>query len=306
VASNQLRSDWPELRLADWIETRDALHLWLQIVGKIRVSLTPPVNHSWHSTFYLTARGLTTSPIPYGTRSFTIDFDFIDHRLLITTTDGHRGDMPLVAQSVASFYSRVMEALARLDLEVRIVAKPNELPVVVSFPQDEQPRPYDAEAVNRFWRALSQADRVFKKFRGRFIGKCSPVHLFWGAMDLAVTRFSGRTAPVHPGGIPNLPDRVTREAYSHEVSSCGFWSGTAPIDYPAFYAYAYPQPAGFAEARVRPDGAFYSTDFGEFIFPYDRVRESPSPDDTLLEFLQSTYVAAADLAKWDRAALERR
>jgi hypothetical protein len=306
VASNQLRSDWPELRLADWIETRDALHLWLQIVGKIRVSLTPPVNHSWHSTFYLTARGLTTSPIPYGTRSFTIDFDFIDHRLLITTTDGHRGDMPLVAQSVASFYSRVMEALARLDLEVRIVAKPNELPVVVAFPQDEQPRPYDAEAVNRFWRALSQADRVFKKFRGRFIGKCSPVHLFWGAMDLAVTRFSGRTAPVHPGGIPNLPDRVTREAYSHEVSSCGFWSGTAPIDYPAFYAYAYPQPAGFAEARVRPDGAFYSTDFGEFIFPYDRVRESPSPDDTLLEFLQSTYVAAADLAKWDRAALERR
>ena len=306
MASNQLRSDWPELRLADWIETRDALHLWLQIVGKIRVSLTPPVNHSWHSTFYLTARGLTTSPIPYGTRSFTIDFDFIDHRLLITTTDGHRGDMPLVAQSVASFYSRVMEALARLDLEVRIVAKPNELPVVVSFPQDEQPRPYDAEAVNRFWRALSQADRVFKKFRGRFIGKCSPVHLFWGAMDLAVTRFSGRTAPVHPGGIPNLPDRVTREAYSHEVSSCGFWSGTAPIDYPAFYAYAYPQPAGFAEARVRPDGAFYSTDFGEFIFPYDRVRESPSPDDTLLEFLQSTYVAAADLAKWDRAALERR
>jgi hypothetical protein len=306
VASNQLRSDWPELRLADWIETRDALHLWLQIVGKIRVSLTPPVNHSWHSTFYLTARGLTTSPIPYGTRSFTIDFDFIDHRLLITTTDGHRGDMPLVAQSVASFYSRVMEALARLDLEVRIVAKPNELPVVVAFPQDEQPRPYDAEAVNRFWRALSQADRVFKKFRGRFIGKCSPVHLFWGAMDLAVTRFSGRTAPVHPGGIPNLPDRVTREAYSHEVSSCGFWSGTAPIDYPAFYAYAYPQPAGLAEARVRPDGAFYSTDFGEFIFPYDRVRESPSPDDTLLEFLQSTYVAAADLAKWDRAALERR
>lgn len=306
MASNQLRSDWPELRLADWIETRDALHLWLQIVGKIRVSLTPPVNHSWHSTFYLTARGLTTSPIPYGTRSFTIDFDFIDHRLLITTTDGHRGDMPLVAQSVASFYSRVMEELARLDLEVRIVAKPNELPVVVSFPQDEQPRPYDAEAVNRFWRALSQADRVFKKFRGRFIGKCSPVHLFWGAMDLAVTRFSGRTAPVHPGGIPNLPDRVTREAYSHEVSSCGFWSGTAPIDYPAFYAYAYPQPAGFAEARVRPDGAFYSTDFGEFIFPYDRVRESPSPDDTLLEFLQSTYVAAADLAKWDRAALERR
>jgi uncharacterized protein DUF5996 len=305
VASNHTQPDWPELRLADWIETRDALHLWLQIVGKIRVSLTPPVNHSWHSTLYLTARGITTSPIPYGTRSFTIDFDFIDHRLLITTTDGHRGGMDLVAQSVASFYSRIMEELARLDLEVRIVAKPNELPVAIPFPQDDQPRPYDAEAVNRFWRALSQADRVLKKFRTGFIGKCSPVHLFWGAMDLAVTRFSGRTAPVHPGGIPNLPDRITREAYSHEVSSCGFWSGTAPIDYPAFYAYAYPQPAGFAEARVRPDGAFYSTDFGEFILPYDRVRESASPDDTLLEFLQSTYVAAADLAKWDRAALER-
>ena len=305
MASNHTQPDWPELRLADWIETRDALHLWLQIVGKIRVSLTPPVNHSWHSTLYLTARGITTSPIPYGTRSFTIDFDFIDHRLLITTTDGHRGGMALVAQSVASFYSRIMEELARLDLEVRIVAKPNELPVAIPFPQDDQPRPYDAEAVNRFWRALSQADRVLKKFRTGFIGKCSPVHLFWGAMDLAVTRFSGRTAPVHPGGIPNLPDRITREAYSHEVSSCGFWSGTAPIDYPAFYAYAYPQPARFAEARVRPDGAFYSTDFGEFILPYDRVRESASPDETLLEFLQSTYVAAADLAKWDRAALER-
>jgi hypothetical protein len=306
VATNHAQKDWPELRLADWIETRDALHLWLQIVGKIRTTLTPPVNHSWHSTFYLTARGLTTSPIPYGTDSFTIDFDFIDHRLLITTIDGGVADVPLEAQSVASFYSRLMEELARLDFEVRIVAKPNELPVVVPFPQDDQQRPYDADAVNRFWRALSQADRVLKKFRGRFIGKCSPVHLFWGGMDLAVTRFSGRTAPVHPGGIPNLPDRITREAYSHEVSSCGFWSGTAPIDYAAFYAYAYPQPAGFADARVQSDGAFYSTDFGEFILPYDRVRESPSPDDTLLEFLQSTYVAAADLAKWDRGALERR
>ena len=305
MATNQAQEGWPELGLADWIETRDALHLWLQIVGKIRLTLTPPVNHSWHSTLYLTARGLTTSPIPYGTDSFTIDFDFIDHRLLITTIDGGVADLPLAAQSVASFYSRLMEQLARLDLEVRILPKPNELPVAVPFPQDDQPRPYDADAVNRFWRALSQADRVLKKFRGRFIGKCSPVHLFWGGMDLAVTRFSGRTAPVHPGGIPNLPDRITREAYSHEVSSCGFWSGTAPIDYAAFYAYAYPQPAGFAEARVQSDGAFYSTDFGEFILPYDRVRESASPDDTLLEFLQSTYVAAADLAKWDRRALER-
>jgi hypothetical protein len=180
------------------------------------------------------------------------------------------------------------------------------LPVAVPFAKDEQPRPYDADAVNRFWRALVQADRVLKIFRTRFIGKCSPVHLFWGGMDLAVTRFSGRTAPVHPGGIPNLPDRITREAYSHEVSSCGFWSGTAPIDYPAFYAYAYAQPAGLADARVGPSGAFYSTDFGEFILPYDRVRESSSPDNALLGFLESTYAAAADLARWDRAALERR
>jgi Family of unknown function (DUF5996) len=306
VTSIDLRADWPELPLAGWIETRDALHLWLQIVGKVRFSLSPPVNHSWNCTFYLTARGITTSPIPHGTRSFTIDFDFIEHRLIIAATDGRRREIPLEAQSVAAFYSRVMEELAHLELPVRIVAKPNELPVAVPFAKDDKPRPYDADAVNRFWRALSQADRVLKKFRAGFIGKCSPVHLFWGAMDLAVTRFSGRTAPVHPGGIPNLPDRVTREGYSHEVSSCGFWSGTAPIDYAAFYAYAYPQPAGFGEAQVRPEGAFYNTDFGEFILPYDRVRESPSPDDTLLEFLQSTYVAAADLAKWDRAALERR
>ncbi len=305
MSSLNTRADWPELPLASWIETRDALHLWLQIVGKVRLTLSPPVNHSWNCTFYLTARGITTSPIPHGTRSFTIDFDFFDHRLIIATTDGRRREIPLEAQSVAAFYSRVMEELAHLELPVRIVAKPNELSVAVPFAKDDKPRPYDSDAVNRFWRALSQADRVLKKFRAGFIGKCSPVHLFWGAMDLAVTRFSGRTAPVHPGGIPNLPDRVTREGYSHEVSSCGFWSGTAPVDYAAFYAYAYPQPAGFAEARVRPEGAFYNTDFGEFVLPYDRVRESTSPDDMLLEFLQSTYVAAADLAKWDRAALER-
>jgi len=305
VRSSSVRADWPELRFADWLETRDALHLWLQIVGKVRLTLTPPVNHSWHSTFYLTARGITTSPIPHGTRSFTIDFDFVDHRLMITTIDGDRRDFALEAQSVAAFYSRVMEELGRLDLPAHIFAKPNELPIAVPFAEDQKPRPYDRDAVNRFWRALSQADRVLKMFRGRFIGKCSPVHLFWGGMDLAVTRFSGRKAPPHPGGIPNLPDRITQEAYSHEVSSCGFWSGTAPIDYPAFYAYAYAQPAGFADARVAPDSAFYSKDFGEFILPYDRVRESSSPDEMLLEFFQSTYAAAADLAKWDRAALER-
>jgi len=279
--------------------------LWLQIVGKVRLTLSPPVNHSWQCTFYLTARGITTSPIPHGTRSFTIDFDFVDHVLIITLHDGRWRHVPLESQSVAAFYARLMQHLRELDLPVRIVAKPNELPIAVPFPEDDKPRPYDADAVNRFWRALVQADRVLKIFRTRFIGKCSPVHLFWGGMDLAVTRFSGRTAPVHPGGIPNLPDRITREAYSHEVSSCGFWSGTAPIDYPAFYAYAYAQPAGFGDARVGPSGAFYSTDFGEFILPYDRVRDSRSPDDMVLEFFQSAYVAAADLAKWDRAALER-
>jgi hypothetical protein len=297
--------DWPALPLADWIDTRDTLQLWLQIVGKVRLRLTPPINHSWHSTFYLTARGLTTSPIPYGTRSFHIDLDFVDHRLLIATTDGVSGGFVLEPQSVAVFYARLMDELTRVGVPVRISTKPNEIVTAIPFPRDELHRAYDKDAVHRFWRALSQADRVLKMFRTRFIGKSSPVHLFWGGMDLAVTRFSGRTAPLHPGGIPNLPDSVTQEAYSHEVSSCGFWSGTAPIDYPAFYSYAYPQPDGFADAPVGPAGAFYNPDFGEFILPYDRVRDSASPDDTILEFLQSTYEAAANLAKWDRAALER-
>jgi len=305
VSSTISRPLWPQLGLSDWIETRDALHLWLQIAGKVRLRLTPLVNHYWQSTFYLTARGVTTSPIPYEGQSFTIDFDFVSHRLVIAKADGSRGGFPLKAQSVAHFYERFMSELARLGIAVRIYATPNELPVVVPFPDDDKPRPYDADAVHRFWMALVQSDRVLKQFRTQFIGKCSPIHLFWGGMDLAVTRFSGRTAPSHPGGIPNLPDYVTRESYSHEVSSCGFWSGTAPIDYPAFYAYAYPQPAGFGEAHVRPDGAFYSTEFGEFILPYDRVREAQSPDGALLDFLESTYAAAADLAHWDRAALER-
>jgi hypothetical protein len=306
VPSPNALADWPELRLADWIDTRDTLQMWLQIVGKVRLRLTPPLNHSWHSTFYLTARGLTTSPIPFGTRLFHVDLDFVDHRLIIATIDGASGGFPLEPQSVATFYARLMEELTRLGLPVHISAKPNEVANAIPFALDEVHRSYDRDPAQRCWRALSQADRVMKQFRTRFIGKASPVHLFWGGMDLAVTRFSGRTAPPHPGGIPNLPDEVTREAYSHEVSSCGFWSGTDPVNYPAFYAYAYPQPLGFAEARVRPDGAFYSTDFGEFILPYDRVRGAADPDATLLEFLQSTYEAAADLARWDRAALEKK
>jgi hypothetical protein len=296
---------WPALPLQEWIDTRDTLHMWLQVVGKVRLTQTPPINHSWHATFYVTPRGLTTSAIPHGERTFRIDFDLIDHRLTIQPSDGASGGFPLEPQTVASFYARTTKELDRLGLPVRIVAKPNEVPVSIPFARDEQHRAYDAGAVNRFWRALVQSDRVMKTFRSRFIGKCSPVHLFWGAMDLAVTRFSGRPAPPHPGGIPNLPDRITREAYSHEVSSCGFWSGTPPVDYPAYYAYAYPEPPGFKDAPVRPDGAFYSPDFREFILPYDRVRTSASPDETLLAFLQSTYEAAANLLGWDRAALER-
>jgi hypothetical protein len=297
---------WPRLELSEWLSTRDTLHMWLQIVGKVRLVQTPWINHSWHATVYVTSRGLTTSLIPHGTRQFQIDLDFIDHRLDVTATDGRRGGFALEPMTVAAFHKRLMDALAGLDLPVHIVDRPNEVADPIAFPLDDVHRAYDPGAVNRFWRMLVQVQRVMLQFRVRFIGKCSPIHLFWGAMDLAVTRFSGRGAPAHPGGVPNLPDRVTREAYSHEVSSCGFWSGTPPIDYPAFYAYAYPEPPGFGEVRVGPDGAFYSPDLREFILPYEQVRTSATPDETLLAFFQSTYEAAADLARWDRAALERR
>ena len=300
-----LSEPWPSLPLDAWSETYATLHLWTQIVGKIRLAQSPWVNHSWHVTLYVTARGLTTSPITYGTRTFQIDFDFIDHRLTIQSSDGGTAGFSLQPQSVAAFYARLMAEMGKLQLHVSISGKPNEVADPSPFDRDEIHCTYDPEYATRFWRILVQADRVFKAFRARFIGKCSPVHYFWGAADLAVTRFSGRTAPRHPGGIPNLPDRVTREAYSHEVSSCGFWPGGGPIPYPAFYAYAYPEPAGFAEAPVRPGAAFYSTDFREFILPYDAVRLAASPDDTLLDFLQTTYEAAADLGKWERASLER-
>lgn len=296
---------WPDLPLAAWQDTFTTLQLWTQIVGKVRLKQTPWLNHSWHTTLYVTSRGLTTSPIPYDTRTFELEFDFIAHRLVIRSSNGQGDEIPLRPQSVAAFYKLLMDALRRLDLEVRITRKPSELVDPIPFAEDEVHHSYDAEAVNRFWRALVQVDRVLKIFRTRFIGKASPVHFFWGAGDLAVTRFSGRRAPQHPGGIPNLPDWVTREAYSHEVSSCGFWPGGGAIDYPAFYAYAYPEPPGFAEARVAPEGAFYSQDYHEFILPYDRVARASSPDDTLLEFLQSTYEAAATLAAWDRGAVER-
>jgi len=296
---------WPSLPLDDWSPTYATLHLWTQIVGKIRLAQSPWINHSWHTTLYVTARGLTTSPIPYGTRTFQIDFDFIRHEVTILPSNGGIGIVALQPQSVATFYRRLTEQMDHLKLDVKINNKPNEVPDAVPFDQDESHSAYDREYANRFWRILVQSDRVFKRFRGRFIGKCSPVHFFWGAPDLAVTRFSGRRAPEHPGGIPNLPDRVTREAYSHEVSSCGFWPGGGPIPYPAFYSYAYPEPAGFSQARVKPDLAFYSPELREFILPYDMVRQAESPDVTLLEFLQSTYEAAADLGKWDRKSLER-
>ena len=295
---------WPELPLAAWQDTFATLHLWTQIVGKIRLVKSPWLNHSWHTTLYVTSRGLTTSPIPDGARTFELEFDFTAHRLELRSSDGRSEDVPLRPQTVAAFHTLVMDALRRLDIEVHITRKPSEIADPIPFAQDETHRSYDAEYAQRFWRVLVQADRVFKIFRARFIGKSSPVHFFWGAGDLAVTRFSGRRAPQHPGGIPNLPDWVTREAYSHEVSSCGFWPGGGAIDYPAFYSYAYPAPAGFAEARIAPEGAFYSKDYGEFVLPYDRVARAASPDETLLEFLQSTYEAAATLAAWDRGSLE--
>lgn len=302
IAEEQL---WPDLPLETWSDTHATLHMWMQIVGKIRLTLSPWINHSWTATLYVTARGLTTMPVPHGARTFEIDFDFVAHRLVIRTSDGDIGGFDLRPHSVAAFYHALMAELKRLHLPVTIHMKPNEVAEPIRFDEDEVHNSYDADAVNRHWRVLVQADRVFAQFRARFIGKSSPVHYFWGAPDLAVTRFSGRTAPPHPGGVPNLPDRIAREAYSHEVMSVGFWAGAGPISYPAFYAYAYPEPARFAQARLRPAGVFYSEDLREFVLPYDVVRRAANPDHTLLEFLQSAYEAAAELGGWDRAALDR-
>lgn len=295
---------WPDLPFDAWSETCATLHLWTQVVGKVRVAQSPWVNHSWHVTLYVTARGLTTSPVPYGTRVFQIDFDFVGHQLTVQSSDGRTVGFPLEPQSVARFWARLKEKMQELDLRISISGTPNEVADPIRFDRDETHRAYDRDYANRFWRVLVQADRVFKKFRARFVGKCSPVHFFWGAPDLAVTRFSGRRAPEHPGGIPNLPDWVTREAYSHEVSSCGFWPGGGSMPSAAFYSYAYPEPVGFSQVEVAPTEAFYSPDLREFILPYAAVRGSESPDDTLLEFLQTTYEAAADLAKWDRGSLD--
>jgi hypothetical protein len=279
--------------------------MWTQIVGKIRLMLSPDMNHSWGCTLYVTTSGLTTSPIPYGPFTFAIDFDFVEHSLLITVSSGARRSFPLVPMTVAEFYRKIMQALDELDIHVKIFARPVEVEVAIPFEQDERRHSYDAEAIFRFWQALVQADRVLKDFRARFIGKASPVHFFWGAFDLAVTRFSGRTAPKHPGGAPNVATRVMEEAYSHEVSSAGFWPGTG-LGEAAFYAYAYPAPSGFDKYPVKPHAAYFHEKLGEFILPYEAVRTAGQPAQALLSFLQTTYDAAATLAHWDRASLERK
>ena len=291
---------WPSLSYAAWKDTYATLLLWTQIVGKIRLVQTPWVNHSWHVVYYVTARGLSTSPIRHGERVFQIDFDFIDHQLIILTGEGQRRTLRLEPRSVADFYQALMAQLGELDLRVAINTTPNELEEAIPFETDQKHRSYDPDAVRRFFAALLQADRLLKQFRAGFSGKCSPVHFFWGGFDLAVTRFSGRPAPQHPGGVPHLPDRVAREAYSHEVSSCGFWPGNEMLPEAAFYAYAYPEPEGFSDAGIARPG-YYHRDLREFILPYDGVREAPSPDELVLDFLQRTYEAAATLGRWDEA-----
>jgi hypothetical protein len=297
---------WPSLPFAEWKATCKTLHMWTQIVGKIRLALTPWINHSWHVTLYVTARGLTTSPMYVGPRVLQIDFDFVDHVLRIiggTAAVSSQQTLHLAPKSVAAFYHEIMTALRELDFAVEINTTPNEVDPAIPFEKNETDASYDPEWANRFWRVLLQSDRVFKEFRSEFCGKCSPVHFFWGSCDLAVTRFSGRRAPKHPGGIPHLPDAVTREAYSHEVSSLGFWPGNETMPEPVFYSYAYPEPRGFSEAKVEPSFASYNAQLKEFVLPYEKMRQSESPDRALLEFARSTYDAASTLGSWDRAAL---
>ena len=296
---------WPELPYAAWRDTYATLHLWMQIVGKVRLELTPWLNHSWHVTLYVTARGLGTGPIPLDGRDLAIEFDFNDHVLWLRTTDGHFRQVMLKPVTVAEFYAEVIAALAELGVVVRINEMPNEIPGAVRFSEDRAHAAYDPDFANRHFRVLAATQRVFAHFRTGFLGKASPVHFFWGSFDLAVTRFSGRSAPLMTASsTPGLSLAVTREAYSHEVSSAGFWPGDRSIDYPAYYSYAHPEPDGFAAATVRPSAAFYFKDYGQFILPYEAVRKAADPAATLMAFLQSTYDAAADLGKWDRKALE--
>ncbi|MEM8679726.1 MAG: DUF5996 family protein [Planctomycetota bacterium] len=294
---------WPQLIIADWKDTCATLHRWTQVVGKVRTTLMPWVNHSWQVTLYVTPRGLTTLAMPYEDRSLQIDFDFVDHQLVLASSQGDRRHIPLTPMTVADFYQQVMGVLTEMGMPVRIHARPNEVEPSVPFAEDVEHNAYDAEQVDRFRHALIQCDRVMNQFRAGFRGKCSPVHFFWGSFDLAVTRFSGRPAPPHPGGFPNMPDWITREAYSHEVASCGFWPGGGEQE-AIFYAYAYPTPEGFAQRPVRPASAGYSQELGEFVLPYSAIQQSRTPTQDLLAFFQSTYDAAADTAQWDREALE--
>ena len=304
TAMNRASSAWPNLPYVAWKDTYATLHLWTQIVGKIRLAQTPWLNHSWHVVLYVSPRGLTTSSIPYRDRSFELKFDFLNHALVATADDGSIRKVGLYPRSVADLHAEVIQSLEELGIEVRIHDMPNELPDPIRFNEDNTHASYDRDFAERHWRILAEVERVLFKFRTSFLGKCSPVHFFWGSFDLAVTRFSGRRAPLHPGGVPYLPDRVTREAYSHEVSSAGFWPGNDLVPYPAFYSYAYPEPEGFASAPVSPAEAFYSDDLSEFILPYDAVARAEDPERALMQFLTSTYEAAASLGKWDRAALE--
>ncbi|HEY3842133.1 MAG TPA: DUF5996 family protein [Acidimicrobiales bacterium] len=294
---------WPELTISSWSDTRDTLHLWTQIVGKVRLALEPMRNHWWQVTLYVSARGLTTGLMPTEGRGLDLEFDFIDHLLRLRASDGQTASVALVPQTTAAFYAAVLAALDQLGVSVHLYPRPSEIAEAIPFDQDEIHRSYDAGAAHRFWLALVQADRVMQQFRGGFLGKASPVHFFWGGPDLAVTRFSGRRAPKHPGGVPNCPDWVQEEAYSHEVHSCGFWPGG---EEGLFYAYAYPEPDGFADWPIAPEAAYYDKAMGEFILPYGAVRRANEPDQLLMSFFQGSYDAAADLGAWARAELEVR
>jgi len=296
-------TEWPSLSYAEWRDSAQTLHLWTQIVGKVRLVLTPWLNHSWQVPLYVTARGLGTSPIPSAGEILEIEFDFIAHRLLVRTSAGADRELPLEPQSVAEFHGRLIALLSEIGIAVRLNEMPNEVPHPIPFSADRTHASYDAAAVHAFWRVLIQADRIFKLFRTGFLGKASPVHFFWGSFDLAVTRFSGRRAPRHPGGVPALADAVVREAYSHELSSAGFWPGNDAFPRAAFYSYAYPEPPNFRKRALRA-GGYFEEALGEFILPYDAVRAAADPEAVLLDFLSSTYDAAAEAARWDRAALE--
>lgn len=303
---NQNHQSWPELpEPNEWQKTLEAVHLWSQIIGKIRLEHMPPINHCWHVPLYISARGLTTSLIPHPSGGFEIEFNFADHKLELQKVNGKRIFFDLGPMSVADFYHKTLDGLRQLNIDTEIYPKPVELPdPIVPFPENTEQAPYDGDAIQNFWLALTHIQRVFAKFQSGFLGKASPTHFFWGAFDLAVTRFSGRPAPKHPGGVPNCPDWVMEESYSHELSSAGFWPGTG-LGEAAFYSYAYPEPEGYRTAEIQPQQAWYSEDLGEYLLPYEAVRKAPNPDEVLLQFLESTYEAAATNDNWDKKALEK-